>query len=140
MELGFWHAVLGAALAALLGALVGLAAWFIARGGRPRTRPPRAAAESSSWVSPLEAPDYAREISAAGLGVLGATEVDVYLLEAPIAGASPAELEVQARALAAKVPGGASVEPPKLNLMMHAGLGVVCRLEGGGVVYRSYNM
>ena len=140
----FWHAVLGAVLAAVLGALAGLAAWWVAaRAGRPGARGPRAAA-GAAGAAPPEAPpalpDYAREISAAGLGVLGATEVDVYLLEAPIAGASPAELGEQARALAATVPGGASVEPPKLNLMMHAGLGIVGRLEGGGVVYRSYNM
>ena len=132
----FWHAVLGAVLAAVLGALAGLAAWWVAaRAGRPGARGPRAAA-GAAGAAPQEAPpalpDYAREISAAGLGVLGATEVDVYLLEAPIAGASPAELGEQARALAATVPGGASVEPPKLNLMMHAGLGIVCRLEGGG--------
>ena len=152
MEVGWGHAAFGA----LLGALAALAAWLfapkawlaapgawrVAPGtwwGAPRARARRAAAAVVGGAAPGP-PDYAREISAAGLGVPGATEVDVYLLEAPIAGASPAELETQARALSEKVPGGRSMEPPKLNVMMHAGLGVVCRLEGGGVVYRSYNM
>ena len=141
---GLGAALLGAALGAAAGILVGVVAWLLARKGSPVARAKREAAEAARRPDPAEhpgpPPDYAREIQVDELGARGVEEVDIYMLEAPIAGASPAELEAQAQALAGKLPGGSSVNTPQLSNMMHAGLGAVCRLKDGGVIYRSWNM